>query len=74
MSKTISTRLHNKTYEQLIGKCNEKGITVNEFLKECIKIKIDNLELKTDEVSKPIQENLNNKDLAKILGINMNHK
>ena len=74
MSKTVSTRLQNKTYEQLIGKCNEKGITVNEFLKECIKIKIDNLELKTDEVSKPIQENLNNKDLAKILGINMNHK
>jgi|APSaa5957512535_1039671.scaffolds.fasta_scaffold195123_2 predicted DNA-binding protein len=74
MSKTVSTRLQNKTYEQLIGKCNEKGITVNEFLKECIKIKIDNLELKTDEVSKPIQENLNNKDLAKILGINMNQK
>jgi len=74
MSKTVSTRLQNKTYEQLISKCKEKGITVNEFLKECIKIKIGNLELKTDEVSKPIQENLNNKDLAKILGINMNQK
>ena len=74
MSKTVSTRLQNKTYEQLIRKCNEKGITVNEFLKECIKIKIDNLELKSYGISNPVQQNLNNKDLAKILGINMNHK
>ena len=74
LSKTVSTRLQNEIYKKLLNKCNEKGVTVNEFLKECIKIKIGNLELKTDEVSKPIQENLNNKDLAKILGINMNQK
>jgi len=74
MSRTVSTRLQNKIYEKLVSKCNKKGVTVNEFLKECIKIKIGNLELKTDEVSKPMQENLNNKDLAKILGINMDQK
>ncbi len=70
MSKTVSTRLQNGVYEKLVSECNEKGITVNEFLKECIGMRFDDSELKIDKVSKPIQQKLSEKDLAKILGIN----
>ncbi len=72
MSKTVSTRLQNNIYEKLLNKCNEKGITVNEFLKECIKMRFDNLELKTNEISKHAEQKLSEKDIAKILGITMN--
>ena len=72
MSKTVSTRLQNEVYEKLLNKCNEKGITVNEFLKECIKMRFDNSELKTDTISKHVQHELSEKDLAKILGISIN--
>jgi predicted DNA-binding protein len=67
MSKTVSTRLQNKIYEKLSGKCKEKGVTVNEFLKECIDLRLDNSELKL----KPVNEELSTKDLAKALGIKM---
>ena len=67
MSKTVSTRLQNDIYEKLVTQCKQKGITVNEFLKECIVFGLDNLELKTDEISKPIKRELSEKDLAKIL-------
>ena len=69
MSKTVSTRLQNDIYEKLLDKCNNKGITVNEFLKECINFRFDNSESKTDQISKPVKQELSNKDLAKILGI-----
>ena len=67
MSKTVSTRLQNKIYEKLSGKCKEKGVTVNEFLKECIDLRFENSELKL----KPVNEELSTKDLAKALGIKM---
>ncbi len=67
MSKTVSTRLQNKIYEKLLNKCNEKGVTVNEFLKECIDLRFENSELKL----KPVEEKLSAKDLATILGIKM---
>ena len=70
MSKTVSTRLQNKIYEKLISKCEEKGITVNESLKECIHFRFDNLESKINKISKPVQQKLSEKDIAKILGIN----
>ncbi len=65
MSKTVSTRLQNKIYEKLLNKCNEKGVTVNEFLKECIDLRFENSELKL----KPVEEKLSAKDLARVLGI-----
>ena len=71
MSKTVSTRLQNNIYEKLLNKCNEKGITVNEFLKECIKIRFDDSELKIDKISKHVHQKLSEKDLAVILGINL---
>ena len=72
MSKTVSTRLQNDMYEKLVSRCKQKGVTVNEFLKECINLRFDNLELKTGEISKPIKRELSEKDLAKILGTSRN--
>lgn len=72
MSKTVSTRLQNDIYEKLVTQCKQKGITVNEFLKECIQIRLDNSELKVDKFSKPVKHELSEKDLAIILGISMN--
>jgi len=72
MSKTVSTRLQNDIYEQLLNKCNKKGITVNEFLKKCIQNSFDDSVSKTDKISKPVKQKLSNQDLAKILGIKMN--
>ncbi len=67
LSKTVSTRLQNEIYKKLVNKCNEKGVTVNEFLKECIDLRFENSELKL----KPVEEKLSAKDLATILGIKM---
>ncbi len=67
MSKTVSTRLQNEIYEKLVSRCKDKGITANEFLKECIDLRFDNSELKL----KPVKEELSTKDLAKALGIKM---
>jgi len=72
MSRTISTRLQNEIYDRVLTRCEAKGITVNEFLKECIKMRFDNLELKTDEISKSVKQELSEKDLEVILGINRN--
>jgi len=69
MSKTVSTRLQNDFYEKLLDKCNEKGVTVNEFLKECIKMNFDNSELKSNDISNLDEGKLSAKDLAIILGI-----
>ena len=69
MSKTVSTRLQNDVYEKLVTQCNQKGMTVNEFLKECIVFGLDNLGSKIDKISKPEQQKLSDKDIAKILGI-----
>ncbi len=67
MSKTVSTRLQNGMYEKLSSKCKERGVTVNEFLKECIDLRFENSELEL----KPVEEKLSAKDLATILGIKM---
>jgi len=69
MSKTVSTRLQNGIYDKLINRCNKKGVTVNEFLKECIIMRFDDSESLTDEISKPEQHKLSDKDIAIILGI-----
>jgi|TARA_B110000495_G_C22845094_1_gene492772 hypothetical protein len=66
MSKTVSTSLQNHIYEKLVSKCNEKGVTVNEFLKECINFRMNNLELKTNNISKHSREKINIIDLVNI--------
>ena len=73
MSRTVSTRLQNDIHQKLTEKCNQKGVTVNEFLKECIHMVL-NSELKTDEIQKPVKQELSEKDLVKILGIKINQK
>lgn len=69
MSKTVSTRLQNNIYEKLLNKCNKNGITVNEFLKNCIHNSFNYSELKTDKISNSVKQELGAKDLATALGI-----
>jgi predicted DNA-binding protein len=67
LSKTVSTRLQNEMYDKLSSECNEKGVTVNEFLKECIDLRFENSELEL----KHVEEKLSAKELARVLGIKM---
>jgi len=36
MSKTVSSRLPKETHERLYECCNNKGITINDFVKEAV--------------------------------------
>ncbi len=72
MSRTVSTRLEDEMYEKVVSRCKEMGVTVNEFLKECIIFRFNNSKLKVDEISKPVKHELSEKDLEVILGISKN--
>ena len=41
MSKTVSCRLSSDTHEKLLDKCNEKGLTVNDFVKVLVQTALD---------------------------------
>ena len=41
MSKTVSCRLSSDTHEKLLDKCNEKGMTVNDFVKVLVQSALD---------------------------------
>ena len=41
MSKTVSCRLSSDTHEKLLDKCNEKGLTVNDFVKVLVQSALD---------------------------------
>ena len=41
MSKTVSCRLTTETHEKLLDKCNEKGLTVNDFVKVLVQTALD---------------------------------
>ena len=41
MSKTVSCRLSSETHEKLLDKCNEKGMTVNDFVKVLVQSALD---------------------------------
>ena len=41
MSKTVSCRLTTETHEKLLDKCNEKGLTVNDFVKVLVQSALD---------------------------------
>ena len=52
MSKTVSCRLSSDTHEKLLDKCNEKGMTVNDFVKVLVKSALDGTqELALDSTS-----------------------
>ena len=52
MSKTVSCRLSSETHEKLLDKCNEKGLTVNDFVKVLVKSALDGTqELALDSTS-----------------------
>ena len=41
MSKTVSCRLSSETHEKLLDKCNDKGMTVNDFVKVLVQSALD---------------------------------
>ena len=41
MSKTVSCCLSSETHEKLLDKCNEKGMTVNDFVKVLVQSALD---------------------------------
>ena len=52
MSKTVSCRLSSETHEKLLDKCNDKGLTVNDFVKVLVKSALDGTqELALDSTS-----------------------
>ena len=52
MSKTVSCRLSSETHEKLLDKCNNKGMTVNDFVKVLVKSALDGTqELALDSTS-----------------------
>lgn len=51
MSRTVSTRLQKETHEKLRECCNQKGVTINDFVKEIIE----------KELAEP-QENIEDRD------------
>ena len=52
MSKTVSCRLSSETHEKLLDKCNNKGMTVNDFVKVLVQSALDGTpELAQDSTS-----------------------
>ena len=41
MSKTVSCRLSSETHEKLLDKCNDNGMTVNDFVKVLVQSALD---------------------------------
>ena len=41
MSKTVSCRLSSETHGKLLDKCNNKGMTVNDFVKVLVQSALD---------------------------------
>ena len=40
MSRTVSTRIQNDLHQKLTDRCKQKGVTLNQYLKECIMISL----------------------------------
>ena len=52
MSKTVSCRLSSETHEKLLDKCNDNGLTVNDFVKVLVQSALDGTqELALDSTS-----------------------
>ena len=52
MSKTVSCRLSSETHGKLLDKCNNKGMTVNDFVKVLVQSALDGTpELAQDSTS-----------------------
>ena len=52
MSRTVSCRLSSQTHDKLMEKCNQKGITVNDFVKVLVHTALDGTqELALDSTS-----------------------
>ena len=55
MSKTVSCRLSSETHEKLLDKCNDKGLTVNDFVKVLVQSALDGTqELALDSTTKSL--------------------
>ena len=55
MSKTVSCRLSSDEHGRLLDKCNEKGLTVNDFVKVLVHTALDGTqELALDSTTKSL--------------------
>ena len=77
MSKTVSCRLSSETHGKLLDKCNDKGLTVNDFVKVLVQSALDGTpELAQDSTSNRLdstkksetdfQEKINDMTLAQL--------
>ena len=77
MSKTVSCRLSSETHGKLLDKCNNKGMTVNDFVKVLVQSALDGTpELAQDSTSNRLdstkksetdfQEKINDMTLAQL--------
>jgi len=56
MTKTISSRIDNRTHNELIERCNKLGCNINEFIGESVKFLLTNesdFEFDVDEEIEP---------------------
>jgi len=49
MSKTVSSRLPKEIHERLHECCNNKGITINDFVKEAVETKLNGSDLTNNQ-------------------------
>ena len=55
MSRTVSCRLSSQTHDKLMEKCNQKGMTVNDFVKVLVHTALDGTqELALDSTTKSL--------------------
>jgi hypothetical protein len=68
--KTVSTKLSNPEWEVLVDKCNEKGITLAEYVRELIKNdSADKKPVESVEVKKQSKSILSGSELKKLLEV-----
>ena len=56
MSKTISCRLDSEMHEKLLNKCNETGLTVNDFVKVLVQSALVNFNRGFEPTNKSVDQ------------------
>jgi predicted DNA-binding protein len=69
MSRTVSARIQDETYEKLANICSEKGITINEYLKECLQMTMKDFDMRTNinNFHEYVEQGYNKKELLDAL-------
>jgi arginine deiminase len=53
--KVVSTKLANPEWEALVDKCNERGMTIAEYLRDLLQRDADNAELSAKSIDQKVQ-------------------